>query len=62
MYLLHPRSDEKLTVAAHGDGVRNTNGVELPTEHALLIDGSLDDLAELEYCGLRISWIASSFW
>lgn len=51
----------KLTVAAHGDGVGNTNGVELPAEHALFIDGSLDDLAELEHCGLRISWIASSF-
>lgn len=53
--------DEKLTVAAHGDGVGNTNGVELPAEHALLIDGPLDDLAKLEHCDLRISWGASSF-
>lgn len=63
LYIFHIRDGggEKLTVAAHGDGVGNTNGVELPAEHSLLIDGSLDDLAEFEHCGLRISWIASFF-
>lgn len=37
------------TVAAHGDGVGYTDGVELPAEHALFFDGSLNDLAEFEY-------------
>jgi hypothetical protein len=42
--------DIKRTVAAHCDGVGYTDGVELPAEHALLFNGSLDDLTEFEYC------------
>lgn len=37
-----------LTLAAHGDGVRYTNGVELPADHAFLLDGVLDDLAKIK--------------
>jgi hypothetical protein len=37
-----------LTLAAHGDGIRNTNSVELPADHTLLLNGVLDDLAEVE--------------
>lgn len=39
-----------LTVAAHGDGIRHADGVELPAEHALLLDGPLDNLTKLEHC------------
>jgi hypothetical protein len=39
-----------LTLAAHGDGVRDTDGVELPADHALLLDGVLDDLTKIKDC------------
>jgi len=37
-----------LTLAAHGDGVRHTDGVELPSDHAFLLERVLDDLAEIK--------------
>ena len=37
-----------LTLATHGDGVRHTNGVELPSDHALLLKGVLDDLTKIK--------------
>lgn len=37
------------TVAAHGDGVGNANGVELPTEHAFLFNRALHNLAKVQH-------------
>lgn len=37
-----------LTLAAHCDGVGYTNCVELPSDHALLLNGVLDDLTKVK--------------
>lgn len=41
---------QRRTVTAHGNGVGHAHRVELPAEHALLLDGALDDLAKVEHC------------
>lgn len=37
------------TVAAHGDAVRYTDGVELPGQHVLRLDSLLDQLAQVHH-------------
>jgi hypothetical protein len=47
---------EAHALATHGDCVRHTNGVELPSDHAFLLEGVLDDLTEIKEMGIaRVS-------
>ena len=43
----HPRTDYR-TFATHCDGIRDANGVVLPTKHSFVGDGLLDFLAQVE--------------
>ena len=39
-----------ITFSAHCDGIGNTNGVELPRQHALFLDRVLDELSKVVDC------------
>lgn len=46
---------DRLTLAAHGDGIRYTDGVELPADHAAALDGTLDRLSEVKHYEWSVS-------
>lgn len=44
------RTNGNLTFSSHGNGIRNTDGIVLPSEHSLLLNRILDDFAQLKHC------------
>lgn len=52
-------NERNFTITAHGDCVAHADGVELPGEHVLLLDGFLDDLAQVHHC-VRLQGLVSS--
>lgn len=45
----------RVTFTAHGNAIRDTNGVVLPCQHVVILNMLLDLLSQIQHCGVSAS-------